>query len=76
MTLELSIKSWVRNFITIYQTKDVTPYVHAFAMHVPQFIHLYGNIVAFTQQGLEKLNDRTTKYFHSASSYYCIESLN
>ena len=36
-------------------------YMHALAMHVSQFIHLYENLVAFMQQGLEKLNDTTAK---------------
>ena len=48
-SFELSAKSWVTNFLKVYQTKDITPYIHAFSMHVPQFLHLYGNIVSFTQ---------------------------
>ena len=55
-------KTWVRLFTSFYQSKDVTPFMHAFAMHVSQFIDLYGNITMFTQQGLEKLNDLTTIY--------------
>ena len=35
--LENSIKSWVDSFTALYQSKDVTPYIHAFAMHVPEF---------------------------------------
>ena len=54
-------KAWVRLFTSVYQTKDVTPYIHALGMHVSEFLHLYGNIVMFNQQGLEKLNDLTTK---------------
>ena len=74
-SFETSIKSWVNKFLKIYQTKDITPYIHAFSKHVPQFLRLYGNIVQFTQQGLEKLNDLTTKYFHSSSNHREIESL-
>ena len=36
---------WVRNFCSVYQTKHVTPYVHALAMHVHEFIELHGNAV-------------------------------
>ena len=54
------IKEWVRDFLTVYQTKNVTPYVHSFANHAPEFIKQYGNIAKFTQEGLEKLNDITT----------------
>ena len=48
-------------FTSIYQSKDVTPYMQAFAVHTSEFICLHGNIIRFTQQGLEKLNDLTTK---------------
>lgn len=60
---ERRAKAWVRLFTTLYQSKDVTPYMHAFAMHVSEFLRLNGNIVIFTQQGLEKLNDITTVHF-------------
>jgi len=51
----------VNLFTSIYQSKDVTPYMQAFAVHASKFICLHGNIIRFTQQGLEKLNDLTTK---------------
>ena len=49
--------------------------MHAFAMHVPQFVCLHGNITMFTQQGLEKLNELTTKYFQRGTSHYEEEAL-
>ena len=63
-TEELSrkIKLWVTLFTRTYQSKDVTPYMYAFSMHVPEFIKLYGNLISFTQQGLE-INDFSTKDF-------------
>lgn len=62
-------KNWVRLFVSIYQSKDVIPYIHCFGMHISQFLELYGNIVTFTQQGLEKLNDTTTIYFQHTSNH-------
>ena len=56
-------KQWLELFLSIYQAKHVKPYMHAFVCHVPEFLGLYGTICPFTQQGLEKLNDRTTKDF-------------
>jgi len=38
-------------------------------MHVSQFLVLYGNIGIFTEQGLEKLNDFTTKFFQHGSNH-------
>ena len=65
---ESTAKDWVREFVTIYQTKHVTPYIHALAMHIPEFIRRYGNVSLFSQQGLEKLNDTTTRnYFRSTN---------
>ncbi|CAB4030475.1 Hypothetical predicted protein, partial [Paramuricea clavata] len=45
-----NVKMWKNKFLTVYQTKDVTPYMHAFSSHVPEFLSLYGNIELFTQQ--------------------------
>ena len=49
--------------------------MHAFAMHTSEFICLHGNIIRFTQQGLEKLNDLTTKYFQRSTNHCKLSSL-
>ena len=74
-TFATQAKRWVESFVSIYQAKDVTPYMHAFAMHIPEFMSLHGNVVAFTQQGLEKLNDLTTQHFQRASNHRDYEAL-
>ncbi|CAB4026649.1 Hypothetical predicted protein, partial [Paramuricea clavata] len=68
-------KSFLDLFLNLYQTKHVTPYMHAFTWHVPEFIELYGTISIFTQQGLEKLNDKTTKDFFRSTNQRGLESL-
>ena len=68
-------KAWVTSFTDIYLAKDVTPYMHALAMHIGEFIHLHGSVVKFTQQGLEKLNDVTTKQFQRATNHQESQSL-
>ena len=68
-------KAWVTAFTSIYQSKDVTPYMHALAMHMGEFIQLHGSVVKFTQQGLEKLNDITTKHFQRATNHQESQSL-
>ena len=68
-------KAWVTSFTAVYQAKDVTPYMHAFTMHVPEMLELHGNIVTFTQQGLEKLNDITTKQFQRSTNHQELLSL-
>ena len=49
--------------------------MHAFSMHVSQFLSLHGNISSFNQQGLEKVNDITTKFYQRASNHHDFESL-
>ena len=73
---EADAKGWVILFTSIYQRKDVTPYMHAFAMHIPEFLRLnHGNISIFSQQGLEKLNDVSTKHFQRSSNHRNEEAL-
>lgn len=57
--LKEDCKKWVKLFLRVYQTTNVTPYIHSLVYHVPEFIEAYGNISKFTQQGLEKLNHST-----------------
>ena len=70
-------KKWVRDFTSVYQTKNVTPYIHLMAMHVPEFLKKYGGLVKFTQQDMEKLNDQTFIDFARSTNhdYRSLEAL-
>ena len=58
---------WQSKFLEVYRSKNVTPYMHAFVSHVPEFLKIHGAIVLFTQQGLEKLNSLTQFYYHGSN---------
>ena len=59
---------WITRFLSIYQSKHITPYVHLLVSHIPEFLELYGTLSPYSQQGLEKLNDDLTKdYFRSTN---------
>jgi len=73
--INIKTKAWVNNFTSIYQAKDVSPYIHSFAMHIPEFLRLYGNISTFNQQGLEKLNDITTKQFQRSTNVQALQQI-
>ena len=68
-TIECRAREWGRNFLCVYQSKEVTPYIHALMNHVGQFMQIHGSILLFTQQGLEKLNDVVTKNFFRSSCH-------
>ncbi len=57
---ETNAKAFVDKFISIYPRRHVTPYMHCMMHHVREFMSLYGSLIQFTQQGLEKYNDIAT----------------
>ena len=73
--IDVKAKAWVTSFTSTYQAKDVTPYMHALAMHIGEYIQLHGSVVRFTQQGLGKLNDLTTKHYQQATNHQERQSL-
>ena len=72
---KLKVTNWMKLFLHIYQTKDVTPYMHAFFPHVHEFLSLYGNIEYFSQQGLEKYNDLTSKNFFRSTNHRGVSAI-
>jgi len=66
---------WHRLFITVYQSKNVTPYTHLLSSHISEFIDMYKTIAPFSQQGLEKLNDEITKYYFRSTNHHDKDSL-
>ena len=62
-------------FTSVYQTENVTPYLHVLVSHMPEFLKLYGSISPFSQQGLEKLNDNITKSYFRSTNHRDISSL-
>ena len=65
---EVRTNNWLKKFLEIYQTKQVTPYIHLLTSHIPEMLELHGSLADFTQQGVEKLNDIITQdYFKSTN---------
>lgn len=73
--LKSKIKSWFEKFLQVYQTKDVTPYMHALHFHIPEFLSLYQNVSYFTQQGMEKYNDRASKDYFRSTNHKGVDAL-
>lgn len=51
-----------------YHPKHITPYIHCFVYHIPEFIQLHKDISIFTLQGLEKLNHITSICYHRSNN--------
>jgi len=48
------LKNWLKIFIDI--EPKITPYIHIFVFHLPEFLEAYPNINLFSMQSLEKKN--------------------
>lgn len=53
-SLKSKLKEWLSDFIKI--EPKITPYIHIFCFHVPEFIEIHGDLNLFSMQGLEKSN--------------------
>jgi len=62
-TFQLKTNNWLKEFLQVYQTKHVTPYIHLLTNYIPEMLELHGSLAAFTQQGVEKLNDNITQNY-------------
>ena len=68
-SFQVSAKEWVTAYVKLHQSKDATPYMHILMYHVCESVKLNGQIGHFTMQGLEKLNDKVSKWFYRSSSF-------
>ena len=67
--------SWITLFKSLYQTKNVTPYMHVLVAHVPKLLRDVGSLAKFSQQGVEKLNDDITKDYFKSTNHRSEEAL-
>ena len=51
-----------------FEPEDVNPYLHILVAHLHEFKMIHGSVNNFNQQGLEKLNDRTTMEYFRATN--------
>ena len=66
--VRLKTLKWLTAFLSCYQRTNVTPYIHVFASHLCDFVKEYGDVNLFTCQGIEKLNNHLTTYFHQGTN--------
>lgn len=67
-SLNRDLKKWFQIYLkTGY---NVTPYIHAFCFHIPQFIEKFGNLNCFSMHNLEKYNHiDKINYFQSTNRH-------
>lgn len=57
------LTEWLKMYLKLNVGEKITPYIHAFVFHVPQFIEEYKNLNFFSTQSLEQLNSVTKTHF-------------
>jgi hypothetical protein len=70
---------WIQLFKETYRPEHITPYMHDFVKHLHQMISIHGDISLWSMQGLEKLNDMTTRHYFCStnrSEYFLNQLIN
>lgn len=67
-SLSVELKEWLRFYLKATQNKPITPYVHSFVFHIPDFIEKFQKLNSYSTQSLEHLNSVTkTHYFRQTN---------
>ena len=77
-SLEERLINWLNFYLVEHPTAKITPYIHCFVFHMSEFLTITPNLSCFNMQGLEKLNDLTTKYYTKNTNrqpMFCIRQL-
>lgn len=68
-------KTWIETFLSMspvvqgYQRRNITPYMHILAYHVPEMVRNNGNIKQFSGQGKPYLN---YAWFSDLLNFFCL----
>lgn len=73
--VEAKIDEWFVEFRKLFAAAHVTPYIHILKWHVPEMLRRHGTISMFTQEGLEKLNDKSTVNFFASTNRHGTQAL-
>ena len=68
-SVETRSRAWVGKYAETFLAKDVTPYMHVLMNHVAESLKLHGHLNHFSQQAMEKLNDKVTSLFFRATNH-------
>jgi len=60
-------RDWGKLFMELFYDDDLTPYIHVFVYHVPQFLQMHGTLINFNCQPVEKKNHWQSQTFHRGS---------
>ena len=61
-------KAWLNNNVSVFPTKDATPYMHILANHVPETVEITRALSQSTQQDVEKVTDHFTNWYYRSTS--------
>lgn len=66
--LKQDLKERWEIYILLSARDHITPYIHAFVFHIPDFIIRFRKVNLYNVQGLEKLNDLVTNNYHRSTN--------
>ena len=66
--LSIRLRYWLDLYIELYPINSITPYMHIFVFHIPEYLKIYKSINLYNLQGLERLNQITIKNYHRSTN--------
>jgi hypothetical protein len=67
-SVKVRLFNWHKHFLDLFFEDEITPYIHVFIFHLPEFASIYENVDYFNLQGLESLNKCTIKYYNRSTN--------
>ena len=66
--LKEKVQLWFTKYKKVFFQNEITPYIHIFVYHLPEFVKRYKDINLFNTEGLEKYNDVMSSYYYQSNN--------
>jgi hypothetical protein len=59
---------WLKNFLTVYSSEEITPYMHIFVCHIHDFNRNFIDIHKYNMEGVEKANHNYIQTYFASTN--------
>jgi hypothetical protein len=59
---------WLKDFLAIYSSEEITPYMHIFVCHTHEFNRFYVDIHKYNMEGVEKTNHNFIQTYFASTN--------
>jgi hypothetical protein len=59
---------WLKEFLSVYSSEEITPYMHIFVCHLHDFNRYYIDIHKYNMEGVEKTNHNFIQTYFASTN--------